>query len=101
MIYIAVLIGILLLAVLMAPFWFGPGGLLQAGSSINSPSELQALKDALLKRYVEDERAFKAGHLSANSWEQRQSFLTNRYIDAARRLDFLQHTESRPSRGAQ
>jgi hypothetical protein len=99
MIYVAVFIGILLIAVLLAPFWFGHGGLLQAGSSINSPSDLQALKDALLKRYLEDEKAFKAGHLSATSWEQRQSFLTNRYIDAARRLDFLQHTQ--PSRGAQ
>ncbi len=99
MIYLAVFIGIILIAVLLAPFWFGPGGLLQAGSSINSATELGALKEALLKRYVDDEKAFKAGHLSATSWEQRQSFLTNRYIDAARRLDFLQHTQ--PSRGAE
>ena len=92
MIYLSVVLSLILLSVLLAPFWLGRGGLLQAGSSINSPSELQAIKTALLKRYVDDELAFKSGNLSPLSWEQRKSFLTNRYIDASRRLDFLQHS---------
>lgn len=89
MIYLAVLIGIILISVLVAPFLMGSGGLLQASSSINSPEKLQALKEALLKRYLEDERAFAAGSLSKAAWQGRKQFLTNRYIDAARRLDFL------------
>ena len=46
MIYLSVVISLILLSVLLAPFWLGRGGLLQAGSSINSPSELQAIKTA-------------------------------------------------------
>ena len=98
MIYLSVVISLILLTVLLAPFWLGRGGLLQAGSSINSPTELQAIKTALLKRYLDDELAFKSGNLSSLSWDQRKSFLTNRYIDASRRLDFLEH--NRQSGGA-
>ena len=63
MIYLSVVISLILLTVLLAPFWLGRGGLLQAGSSINSPTELQAIKTALLKRYLDDDLAFKSGNL--------------------------------------
>lgn len=92
MIYIAVLIGILLISAIVAPFFVGRGGLLAAGSSINSPARLHALKDAILKRFLEDEAAFKSGTLSKLGWEKRKAFLTHRYVDAARRLDFLDNT---------
>ena len=67
MIYLAVVVGILLLSVLLAPFWIGPGGLLAAGSSIHSKETLVGLKEALVKRYLEDEKAFKAGSIDRKS----------------------------------
>ena len=94
MIYLAVAVGIVLLSVLLAPFWLGPGGLLQAGSAVHSKDTLISLKGALLKRFLEDEQAFKAGNLSKLAWTKRKDFLTHRYVDASRRLDFLEHTVS-------
>jgi hypothetical protein len=88
---LGVFVGIVLVSVLLAPFFAGPGGLLQSAASINSPEKLAGLKEALLRRYLADEAAFKAGQLSALAWQQRKTFLSNRYIDAARRLDFLEH----------
>ncbi len=93
---VAGLIGIVLLAVLMTPFWLGPGGPLQAGMSINSPEQLKALKTALLQRYLTEEAAHARGELSALAWNKRREFLTNRYIDVARRLDFIQHAGEKP-----
>lgn len=92
MIYLAVVVGILLLSVVLGPFWIGQGGLLQASAQINSKDTLAGLKEALLKRYLEDEKAFKDGNLSALAWTKRKAFLTNRYVDATRRLDYLEHT---------
>lgn len=91
MIYGAVVIGVLLIAVLLAPFFSGQGGLLAIGATINSPERLESLKTALLQRYLEDEAAHAAGHLSKIAWEKRKAFLTNRYVDASRRLDFLRN----------
>ena len=93
MIYLAVFIGVLLISILLAPFWIGRGGLLQASAQTNSPEKLDSLKTAILKRYKEDEAAFEAGSLSKVAWRNRKAFLTNRYIDAARRLDYLQNVD--------
>lgn len=89
---VAGIIGLLLIALLLSPFWQGNGGSLQAGASISSPEQLMAMKAALLKRYVTEEAAHGRGELSALAWGKRRDFLMNRYIDVARRLDFLQHT---------
>lgn len=91
---LAGVIGLLLIGILLSPFWLGEGGALQAGASINSPEHLMAMKTALLKRYVAEEAAHAKGDLSALAWSKRRDFLTNRYIDVARRLDFLQHSGS-------
>jgi len=94
MIYMTLLIGVLFISALLTPFWLGRGGLLQASASINSQSQLVGLKEALLKAYINDEKAFAAGAMPSRSWLQRRDFLTNRYIDAARRLDFLIRTQT-------
>jgi hypothetical protein len=93
-IVVAASIGIILLVAILSPFFTGPGGLLQAASSINSPETLESLKQAILQRYVEDETSFTQGGLSNLAWDKRRSFLVNRYIDAARRLDFVRAVES-------
>jgi hypothetical protein len=89
MIYIAVVIGVIVITIILSPFFVGAGGLLAAGASINSPSRLEAIKAAVLKRYVEDEAAFQAGDLSRLAWDKRRAFLVNRYVDTVRRLDYL------------
>ncbi len=87
-------IGVLLLVVILGPFFWGPGGLLQEASSINSPAKLVALKQAILTRYLEDEASFAQNNLSKLAWDKRRQFLVNRYIDTARRLDFVTGQEA-------
>lgn len=87
----AILVGLLVITAIVLPFFVGAGGLLQAGASINSKPKLAAMKDAVLKRFVEDEAAYAKGDLSKLAWEKRKAFLTHRYVDAARRLDYLEH----------
>jgi hypothetical protein len=94
LIYVVVLVGVALVVAVLAPFFTGKGGLLQAGASINSPSRLEATKEAVLKRYLEDEAAHKRGDLSRLGWEKRKEFLGHRYVDAARRLDYLKHVQA-------
>lgn len=96
MILIAAAIGVLLVLTLLAPFFVGAGGTLQVASSVNSPDKLESLKEAILKRYVEDEISFSQGNLSRLAWDKRRSFLVNRYIDTARRLDFVTGAQKPP-----
>jgi hypothetical protein len=95
--YLAVLIGLLVVTALVVPFFRGPGGQLQAGASVNSPARLRAMKDAVIERFLEDEQAAKNGDLSPLAWEKRKAFLSHRYIDAARRLDFVEHAHPEKS----
>lgn len=99
MVYLAVLIGLLVISAVIMPFFAGPGGLLQAGASVNSPERLRAMKDAVLKRFLEDEESFKKGDLSKLAWERRKAFLSHRYVDAARRLDFLEYGKTEGGKG--
>lgn len=89
MIVISVAISLVLILVLMTPFFAKDSSALSQSSSINDPKLLQALKDSLVKRYVDEDAAHKRGSLSALAWEKRRLFLVNRYVDAARRLDYL------------
>ena len=94
MIFICAVVGIFLVCALLTPFFFGSGGFLAAGASINSPDRLERVKAAVLKRFLEDEAAHAKGDLSKLEWQKRRDFLAHRYVDAARRLDFLQHVQS-------
>lgn len=95
--WLAILVSILVLIVLLSPFFLGAGGVLAAASAENSREKLQSLKSQLLKQYISDESAASEGHMSQREWVSRKQFITNRYIDAARRLDYLQseNTETR------
>lgn len=90
MIIVALVIAALLLAAVLSPFFVRESRVLSHGSSINSPETLRSLKDQLVRRMVEEEQAHRAGSLSDSAWNKRKQFLVNRYIDAARRLDFLE-----------
>lgn len=75
--------------IILAPLFIGQGGALASASSLNSPERLVATKNAILKRYIEDEKSFDDKKINKLIWEQRKQYLSNRYIDAARRLDYI------------
>lgn len=91
MIVFAASVSVLAALIILSPFFFGKGGHLQAAASINSLDKLEAVKESILRRFLEDERAFEEKRISKMAWEQRRQYLSNRYIDAARRLDYLQN----------
>lgn len=75
--------------VVALPFFFGPGGLLQAAAADNNVDRLVAAQGKIIERYLQDERAASTGEISKASWQQRRAFLTARYVDVTRRIDFL------------
>ncbi|MCX6128700.1 MAG: hypothetical protein NTX25_06500 [Proteobacteria bacterium] len=99
MIFFAVSFSALAALIIVSPFWMGPGGRLQAAASVNSLEQLEAVKLSILHRFLEDERAFTEKRISKMAWEQRRQFLTNRYIDAARRSDYLRTLASEQGSG--
>src|SRR6478736_5383730 len=89
MLVFASVLSLVAVIIILLPFFVGSGGRLQAAASINSIEKLEAVKKSILKRYIEDERAYDAKRINRLAWDQRKQYLTNRYIDAARRLDYL------------
>ena len=85
----AFIVALFALTIILSPLIIGKGGRLASASSLNSPERLVATKTAILQRYIEDERSFDAKKVSKMVWEQRKQYLSNRYIDAARRLDYI------------
>ena len=79
----------LVLGFLMLPFFVGPGGKLFAHSALNSAPSLEHMKQGLLSNYIKGEDLFQQHKISKREWEQRQQFLTNRYLEASRRLDYI------------
>ena len=77
----------------LLPFFIGEGGILTEALTINSVDRLEKTQKLLLERYVQDEKAFSQGNISASSWQARKAYIVHRYIDAARRIDFLQGTK--------
>ena len=97
---ICIAIASILFIVVITPFFVEPknGNILRAGAAINSPEKLLKIKEAILKRYIEDEKAYEDKQIGKLVWEQRSQYLTNRYIDTVRRLDYLgyvrEHSDS-------
>lgn len=91
MIILAAITGVLALIIVGLPFFVGPGGALASAASENSPKRLESIKQAIVKRYLEEQKFFENKTISARVWETRKNFLIKRYVDAARRLDFLTH----------
>ena len=85
----ASIVSVITVVFILLPLLLADDGRLASASSLNSPERLEAVKKALLKRYIEDEKAFESKAIPKLVWEQRKLFLSNRYIDAARRLDYL------------
>jgi hypothetical protein len=88
----AIAIGVLI--AVSGPFWLGSGGRLAAASAEQSVGQLEGARKEILTQYLKDEKAAEQGHLTAREWRGRKEFLTGRYLDASRRLDFLASTSS-------
>lgn len=91
MLAIGVIFSIVLLVVVLLPFSLGGEEQLLSAALTDSTERLHAEKKAILNRYLEDESAFERKVINKIMWQQRRQYLVNRYIDAARRLDYLEH----------
>ncbi|MEY4632435.1 MAG: hypothetical protein RIQ81_2555 [Pseudomonadota bacterium] len=80
----------------LAPFYFGRGGRLAAAATIDDPDRLAAMKAAIVSRYVQEEASYKRGEISTRQWERRSSYLRHRWLDVARRLDFIASNRMAP-----
>ena len=89
LVIVAVFFSMLAFVAVMSPFFFGKGGRLEDSSNVNSVDRLNAIKEAIIKRWVLEHHSFKEGALTDREWKQRKVYLTNRYIDASRRLDWM------------
>jgi NADH:ubiquinone oxidoreductase subunit 3 (subunit A) len=89
----AIVISVIVLVVIVLPFFTGKGGALASASAINDPSKLDGLKKAIINRFIEEEKAFESGDISSAQWNQRSKLLSNRYIDVSKRLDFIKGQE--------
>src|SRR5438477_78777 len=67
----------------------GKGGSLFAHSALASEESLVQMQNSLLTNYLKCEEQFSNEQIRQREWEQRQNFLTNRYLDVTRRLDAL------------
>ena len=88
-----IIVGALTLGVITAPFFIGRGGRLASSSSVESPEKLESIREAVLKAWIKEEQAFKSGDINGHAWQRRQSFLESKYIDASKRLDYLQQLD--------
>ena len=78
---------LLVILLILAPFLMGAGGQLSAHASVSNEESLTTMQKSLLNHYLKNEELFASAQLRKREWEQRQSFLTNRYLDVSRRLD--------------
>lgn len=85
----ALLASVIAVLLVLMPFFMGKGGVLAAASAVNDEVSLAEAKQKLAKRWAKDEEAFQKGDISQREWEMRRELLTNRFLDIARRLDFL------------
>ncbi len=86
---VCVILAAIVLMVVLSPFFYGKGGLLQDASASDNIQDLTARQTAILQRWIKDEAAAKNGEVSATEWKQRQRYLTSRYVDVARRVAWL------------
>lgn len=89
MVSFIVLIGFIAGAVILAPFFVGPGGALRASAHLRNHTDIEESKQNVLKRYLRDEAACRSGSITERQWHKRQRFLSCLYVDLVRRDDEL------------
>lgn len=97
---LCIVISLITVAIVAIPLWFFPSEKLEASATENSVEKLEKVKKAVLRRYVEEEAVHADSNVAKVVWEQRKNFLINRYLDAARRLDYLAYVDSHSDKEA-
>ncbi len=90
---VSILVALIVLTLIISPFFLGEGGLLQAAAADNNLQRLQVMQERLIERYVLDAKAAAHGEIAKVSWSQRRRFLISRYVDITRRIDYLSKLE--------
>lgn len=90
---LCLIISIVSIAIVAIPLFFMPSQKLEASATENSVEKLERVKQAILRRYIEEEEIHAGSGVAGVVWEQRKNFLINRYLDAARRLDYLDYLD--------
>jgi hypothetical protein len=94
MMVLGFIIAAITVSVVVAPFFVGKGGVLQVASVTANSDELESMKKALLKRFLDEEEAFQKKVISERTWKKRRDFLIYRYIDTVRQLDHVRYGKS-------
>ena len=92
---ICVLISIVVMVIVLAPFFVGKGGRLAPASSINDVTQLQTIQKNIIQRFISEEKSFGEGSINEATWKRRREFLESKYIDVTRRIDFLHKMQER------
>ena len=86
---VAACVAFAVIIAILSPFWLGRGGPLESCAAMTRPEQAEAAKDLVVEQFKQGEKALADGLISSYEWERRRRFLEGRYLDAARRLDFL------------
>ncbi|MCX6116698.1 MAG: hypothetical protein NT027_04095 [Proteobacteria bacterium] len=86
---ISIFISIAGLIIVLLPFFQGPGGRLENASYLDSVDVLEKRQNAIVERWKVEHKNHMEGFLSAREWRLRKTYLTNRYVDVARRIDWM------------
>ena len=94
LVVVSILVCLVVLTAVFLPFVWGPGGLLQDAAVTDDVDTLRRREEAILQRWLRDEAAAVAGEISKTEWQQRQKYLTSRYVDLSRRIAWLKTVDS-------
>lgn len=89
LVILGAVIGLLTLLAVLSPFFRGTGGFLQDAAAADSVDRLQLRRSAILRRWLEEERQHESGMITDREWSLRQVYLSGRYVDVTRRMDWL------------
>lgn len=92
--WIAIILGSVVILVVLSPFFYGEGGWLLDAAKEDSVEQLRERQRLILERWLQDEADATQGLITAREWNMRQVYLTNRYVDATRRIDWLTAVQS-------
>ena len=90
---VAIFIGVVVLIAVSLPFFMGEGGLLLDAAKNDSIENLEKKQKIILERWLTDEGAATSGLITPREWSMREVYLTNRYVDTTRRIDWLRNQE--------
>lgn len=101
LVVIGILIGLLAVGAVLSPFFRGTGGQLQDAAAADSIQQLEARRRSILNRWLEEEGQHSTGMITDREWSLRQIYLSNRYVDVTRRIEWLKAADAETGSAAQ